>query len=75
MSTLTIIITAATFFLIGAGIGRLFARKNQTGDHSVEELEKKLRKELKLLILKLITIVEIKKKVILRINMVLITLI
>ena len=40
MSTITIIITAATFFLIGAGIGHLFARKNQTGDHSVEELEK-----------------------------------
>ena len=42
MSTLTIIITAATFFLIGAGIGRLFARKNQAGDHSVQDLEKKL---------------------------------
>lgn len=42
MSTLTIIITAATFFLIGAGIGHLFARKNQVGDHSVQELEKKL---------------------------------
>ena len=31
MSTLTIIITAATFFLIGAGIGHLFARKKDDG--------------------------------------------
>ncbi|MFL2530620.1 MAG: YhcB family protein [Porticoccaceae bacterium] len=42
MSTLTIIITAATFFLIGAGLGHLFARQNQSGDQSVLDLEKKL---------------------------------
>jgi uncharacterized membrane-anchored protein YhcB (DUF1043 family) len=42
MSTLTIIITAATFFLIGAGIGHLFSRKNQSGDQTVQELENKL---------------------------------
>lgn len=42
MSTLTIIITAATFFLIGAGLGHLFARQNQSGDRSVRDLEKKL---------------------------------
>lgn len=42
MSTLTIIITAATFFLIGAGLGHLFARQNKSGDHSVRDLEKKL---------------------------------
>ena len=42
MSTLTIIITAATFFLIGAGLGHLFARQNKTGDQSVQDLEKKL---------------------------------
>ena len=42
MSTLTIIITAATFFLIGAGLGHLFARQNQSGDQSVRDLEKKL---------------------------------
>ena len=40
MSTLTIIITAATFFLIGAGLGHLFARQNKTGDQSVQDLEK-----------------------------------
>ena len=42
MSTLTIIITAATFFLIGAGLGHLFARQNKSGDQSVQDLEKKL---------------------------------
>lgn len=42
MSTLTIIITAATFFLIGAGLGHLFSRQNKSGDQSVRELEKKL---------------------------------
>lgn len=42
MSTLTIIITAATFFLIGAGLGHLFARQNKSGDNSVRDLEKKL---------------------------------
>ena len=42
MSTLTIILTAATFFLIGAGLGHLFARQNKSGDHSVRDLEKKL---------------------------------
>jgi uncharacterized membrane-anchored protein YhcB (DUF1043 family) len=42
MSTLTIIITAATFFLIGAGLGHLFARQNQTGDQSIKDIEKKL---------------------------------
>ena len=42
MSTLTIIITAATFFLIGAGLGHLFARQNQTGNQSVKDVEKKL---------------------------------
>ncbi|MDA9569906.1 DUF1043 family protein [Porticoccaceae bacterium] len=42
MSTLTIIITAATFFLIGAGLGHLFARQNKSGDHSARDLEKKL---------------------------------
>ena len=41
MSTLTIIITAATFFLIGAGLGHLFARQNKSGDQSVQDLEKK----------------------------------
>ena len=40
MSTLTIIITAATFFLIGAGLGHLFARQNKSGDQSVQDLEK-----------------------------------
>lgn len=42
MSTLTVIITAAAFFLIGAGLGHLFARQNQSGDQSVRDLEKKL---------------------------------
>ena len=42
MSTLTIIITAATFFLIGAGLGHLFARQNKSGDQSVQDLEKNL---------------------------------
>ena len=42
MGTLTIIITATTFFLIGAGLGHLFARQNRSGDHSVQDLEKKL---------------------------------
>jgi len=42
MGTLTIILTAAAFFLIGAGLGHLFARQNQSGDQSVRDLEKKL---------------------------------
>jgi len=42
MITLTMILTAAAFFLIGAGLGHLYARKNQTGDRSARELEKKL---------------------------------
>jgi len=42
MGTLTIILTAVTFFLIGAGLGHLFARQNQSGDQSARDLEKKL---------------------------------
>lgn len=42
MITLTTILTSAAFFLIGAGLGHLYSRKNQSGDQSVADLEKKL---------------------------------
>lgn len=42
MINLTMILTSAAFFLIGAGLGHLYSRQNQTGDQSVADLEKKL---------------------------------
>ena len=36
------ILIAAAFFLIGAGIGHLYSRKSGSGDSSVAELEKQL---------------------------------
>ena len=42
MITLTMILTAAAFFLIGAGLGHLYSRNKQTGDRSVYDLKKKL---------------------------------
>jgi len=42
MITLTMILTAAAFFLIGAGLGHLYSRNKQSGDGSVRDLEKKL---------------------------------
>jgi len=36
------ILIAAAFFLIGAGIGHLYSRKSGSGDSSVAELEKRL---------------------------------
>ena len=42
MITLTSILIAAAFFLIGAGVGHLFSRKVDSSDKSVRNLEKKL---------------------------------
>ena len=42
MTTLTVVLIAAAFFLIGAGIGHLYSRKTGANDPSVQELEKKL---------------------------------
>ncbi len=44
MTTLTSILIAAAFFLIGAAVGHLFSKKVDQGDKSVRELEKKLEK-------------------------------
>ena len=42
MTTLTVVLIAAAFFLIGAGIGHLYSRKTGANNPSVQELEKKL---------------------------------
>ena len=42
MISLTMILTAAAFFLIGAGLGHLYSRNQNRGDSSVRDLEKKL---------------------------------
>ena len=42
MTTLTMVLISAAFFLIGAGVGHLYSRKSSGGDTSVSELEKKL---------------------------------
>ncbi|MDG1447936.1 MAG: DUF1043 family protein [Porticoccaceae bacterium] len=42
MTTLTMILIAAAFFLIGAGIGHLYSRKSGSGDSSTRDLEKRL---------------------------------
>jgi len=42
LTTLTIVLISAAFFLIGAGVGHLYSRKSSAGDASVSELEKKL---------------------------------
>ncbi len=50
MTTLSVILIAAVFFLIGAAVGHLFSRKVDSGDKSVRNLEQKLaasEKELK----------------------------
>ena len=44
MTTLTSILIAAAFFLIGAAVGHLFSKKVDQGDKSVRDLEKKLEK-------------------------------
>jgi len=44
LTTLTSILIAAAFFLIGAAVGRLFSKKVDQGDKSVSDLEKKLEK-------------------------------
>jgi uncharacterized membrane-anchored protein YhcB (DUF1043 family) len=42
LTTLTSILIAAAFFLIGAAVGHLFSRKVDSGDKSVRSLEQKL---------------------------------
>ena len=42
MISLTMILTAAAFFLIGAGLGHFYSRNQHRGDSSVKDLEKKL---------------------------------
>ena len=42
MTTLTVVLIAAAFFLIGAGIGHLYSRKSTSGDTTTRDLEKKL---------------------------------
>ena len=42
LTTLTVVLIAAAFFLIGAGIGHLYSRRTGGSDSSVQELEKKL---------------------------------
>jgi len=44
LTTLTSILIAAACFVIGAAVGRLFAKKVTQGDKSVRDLEKKLEK-------------------------------
>ncbi len=44
MTTLTSILIAAAFFLIGAAVGHLFSKQVDQGDKSVRDLEKKLEK-------------------------------
>jgi uncharacterized membrane-anchored protein YhcB (DUF1043 family) len=44
LTTLTSILIAAAFFLIGAAVGHLFSKKVDHGDKSVRDLEKKLEK-------------------------------
>jgi uncharacterized membrane-anchored protein YhcB (DUF1043 family) len=50
LTTLSVILIAAVFFLIGAAVGHLFSKKVDSGDKSVRNLEQKLaasEKELK----------------------------
>ncbi len=42
LTTLTVVLIAAAFFLIGAGIGHLYSRKSTSGDTTTRDLEKKL---------------------------------
>lgn len=42
LATLTVVLIAAAFFLIGAGIGHLYSRKTQGTNTSVRDLEKQL---------------------------------
>ena len=44
MISITTIIISAACFLIGAGLGHLYSRKNQPSDRSTQDLEKKLAK-------------------------------
>jgi uncharacterized protein len=44
LTTLTSILIAAAFFIIGAAVGRLFSKTADQGDKSVRDLEKKLEK-------------------------------
>ncbi len=44
MTTLTSLLIAAAFFLIGAAVGHFFSKKVDQGDKSVRDLEKKLEK-------------------------------
>lgn len=44
MTTLTSILIAVAFFLIGAAVGRLFTKNVDQGDKSVRDIEKKLEK-------------------------------
>ena len=44
MTTLTSLLIAAAFFLIGAAVGHFFSKKVDRGDKSVRDLEKKLEK-------------------------------
>lgn len=44
MTTLTSILIAAAFFLIGVAVGHLFSKKVDQGDKSVRDIEKKLEK-------------------------------
>lgn len=42
MATLTVVLVAAAFFLIGAGIGHLYSRETRSGNASTRDLEKQL---------------------------------
>jgi uncharacterized membrane-anchored protein YhcB (DUF1043 family) len=42
LSTMTVVLVAAAFFLIGAGIGHLYSRKANSGNASTRDLEKQL---------------------------------
>ncbi len=44
MTTLTSLLIAAAFFLIGAAVGHFFSKKVEQGDKSVRDMEKKLEK-------------------------------
>jgi uncharacterized protein len=44
LTTLTSLLIAAAFFLIGAAVGHFFSKKVDQGDKSVRDLEKKLEK-------------------------------
>ena len=45
LTTLTTILIAVAFFLIGAAVGHFLSKKAEPGDKSVRDIEKKLERQ------------------------------